>query len=193
MTRSHELDADHQALAAHVADERVLLLQRRECRHQVCADRRGVGDQLLLQQLDRRCRRGAGDGIAAERAGVRAGRPRHHLGARAGDTERQPRRDPFGDGDDVGLQAEVLRGEHPAGPAHAGLHFVDDEQDAVLRRQLAQPLQERRRRDEVAALALDGLDDDGRDFVGRDEVREELILDEREALRRAGVALPPKR
>ena len=73
------------------------------------------------------------------------------------------------------------------GAAHAGLHFVGDQQDAVLRRQLAQPLQELIGRDDVAALALNRLDDDGGDFVGRDELREELVLDEVEALRRAGL------
>ncbi len=83
------------------------------------------------------------------------------------------------------FEADVIRGEHLPRPPHAGLHFVDDEQDAVLGRQLPQPLQERRRRHEVSALALDRLDDDRRDFVGRDEVREELIFDERQALSRA--------
>ena len=34
------------------------------------------------------------------------------------------------------------------------------------------------RRHDVAALALDRLDDDRRDFVGRDEVHEQLLLDE---------------
>ena len=73
------------------------------------------------------------------------------------------------------LQTEVLAGEHLAGAAHARLHLVDDQQDAVLRRQLAQALQERRRRHDVAALALDRLDDDRGDFVGRDQVHEDLI------------------
>ena len=54
-----------------------------------------------------------------------------------------------------------------------------------LRRQLAQPLQELVGRDDVAALALNRLDDDRGDFVGRDQVHEELVLDVVEALRRA--------
>ena len=53
-----------------------------------------------------------------------------------------------------------------------------------LRRQLAQPLMKLRRRHDVAALALDRLDEHGGDLVGRDEVHEDLILDEVEALRR---------
>ena len=60
------------------------------------------------------------------------------------------------------------------GAPHARLHFVDDEQDAVLRRQLAQPLQELIGRDDVAAFALNRLDDDRGDFVGRDQVHEQI-------------------
>ena len=89
---------------------------------------------------------------------------------------------PFAMRDDVGLHAEVLDGEHLAGPAHAGLHLVDDQQDAVPVRELAQALQELRRRHEVAAFALDRLDDDRRDFVGRDQVHEASVLEELEAL-----------
>ncbi len=37
LTIAHELDADHQSLAAHVADERVLLLQLAQAAHQVLA------------------------------------------------------------------------------------------------------------------------------------------------------------
>ena len=49
-----------------------------------------------------------------------------------------------------------------AGAADAALHFVDDEQDAVLVADAAQFLHEDGGRDHVAALALDGLDEDGR-------------------------------
>ena len=75
---AHQLDADHQPLAAHVADQRVLVLQRAQPLHQVRADLRRVGHQRILEQLDRRQRRGARHRVAAERARVRARRPRHH-------------------------------------------------------------------------------------------------------------------
>ena len=80
----------------------------RAAAHQVRADARRVGHQRLLDQVDRRQRRGARHRVAAERAGVRARRPRHDLGARGRHAERQPRRDALGDGDDVRLDAEVL-------------------------------------------------------------------------------------
>src|SRR5438093_406023 len=101
---------------------------------------------------------------------------------RNGDAERHPRRDPFGDRHRIGFDATVLDREHPARAPHPRLHFVGDEQDAVLLRQLAQPLQELLGRHHIAAFALDWFDDDRRDFVGRHEVREQLIIDEAEAL-----------
>ncbi len=79
----------------------------------------------------------------------------------------------------------MLAREHPARPAHAGLDFVRDEQDAVLARELAQPLMELRRGHDVAAFALDGLDDDAGHLIGRDEVHHDLIFDVAETFRRA--------
>ena len=61
------------------------------------------------------------------------------------------------------------------------------------RRQLAQPLEKLLRRDDIAAFALNRLDHDRRDFVGRDEVHEDLILDEVEALGRAVLGLQAER
>ena len=91
----------------------------------------------------------------------------------------RPDATPLADGDDVGLDAEMLDAEHLAGAAHAGLHFVADQQDAVLSASArAAAGGTAARRDDVAALALDRLDDDRRDFVGRDEVHEHLLLDD---------------
>ena len=62
--------------------------------------------------------------------------------------------------------------------------------------QLAQPLVEDRRRHDVAALALDRLDQHRRDVVGRHQVHQHLVLEEAEALGRRtspGVALTGQR
>ena len=66
-----------------------------------------------------------------------------------------------------GRHARVIRAEHLAGAADAGLHFVEHEQDPVLVAELPQALQEPVRRHEVAALALQRLDHDRRDFLRR--------------------------
>ena len=65
--------------------------------------------------------------------------------------------------------------EQLAGPTEAGLDLVGDQEDAVLAGDLAEPGQERRRRDEVAALAEDRLDDDRRDVLGVDVLVERQV------------------
>ena len=94
---------------------------------------------------------------------------------------------------DVRLDAGVLDREHPARPPHARLHFVRHEHDAVRRRERAQPLEELIRRHDVPALALDRLDDDGGDLVGRHEVHEDLVVEEVEALGGARLRLEADR
>ena len=165
---AHQLDADHQALAADVADERVLLLQRAQAVDQVRPDgwRRS------------RPARPCSSAIVAFAAAHETGLPPNVLACAPGGhdiTSARAQVTPSGSPDAMPFamltmsarQAEVLAREHLPGAAHPRLHLVDDQQHAVLRGQLAQPLQERRRRHDVAALALDRLDDDGGDFVGR--------------------------
>ena len=55
--------------------------------------------------------------------------------------------------------------EHLAGAAHTGLHFVGNEHDAMLGGELAEAMQERWRRNDVASFALDGFHHDRRDLV----------------------------
>ncbi len=75
-------------------------------------------------------------------------RPRptlHQLGARAMNAPSgRPGGDALGADQDVRLHAGVLDRPHPAGAAHARLHLVGDEQDAVLVAQRAQPRPARR-------------------------------------------------
>ena len=59
-----------------------------------------------------------------------------------------------------GRHAEALVGEEIAGAAHAGLHLVEGQQQAVLVAELAQRLEEGMRRGAHAALALHRLDQD---------------------------------
>ena len=67
---------------------------------------------------------------------------------------------------DVGLDAVVLIGAPLAGAAHAGLNLVDDEQRAGGAGEGAGFGEELLRERANAAFALDGLDEDGADFVG---------------------------
>ena len=155
--------------------------QRPEPGDHVAADVGGVLHQPLLEQLQRHHRRRARHRVAAKRARMRAGRPRHDVGARRRHAERQARGDPFGDRDHVWPHARVLDREHLPAASHPRLHFVGDEQDAVLLRQLAEPLDELIRRHDVATLALNWLDDERRHLVRGHQMQKNLILDEVEA------------
>jgi hypothetical protein len=73
----------------------------------------------------------------------------------------KPRADALGHGHDVGLDAGPFMGEELARPAVAALHFVEDQQHAVLVAERAQAAHEFGRHGGAAALALHGLDEDG--------------------------------
>ncbi len=70
------------------------------------------------------------------------------------------------EGEDVGAHAVVLVGPPLAGGAEARLDLVEDEQEFVAVGEVAQGLQELGAEVVVAALALDGLDDQARDLGG---------------------------
>ena len=100
---------------------------------------------------------------------VAACMPGRRLGAISAVVEQGRARDAaaeaLGERHDVGRDAEVLIGEPLAGPAAAGLHFVEDQQQVVLVGQLAQLGEEAVGRDADAAFALNRLDQDRRRFV----------------------------
>ena len=75
-------------------------------------------------------------------------------------------RDALGEGHGVGLDLLVLMREVRAGPAHAGLHFIEQHQGAVLRAELAYAGQVSARRHHDACLALHRLEQDRAGLVG---------------------------
>ena len=187
-----ELDREHGAEAAHVADGREALLPGEHPRAQRLADRDGaLAEALLVDHVEDGERRGLGDGVADERAADGAVVRRvHDLRLAEHARERQAGGDRLGDGDQVGLDAVVLDREQLAGAREAGLHLVDDQADPVLVADRAQPLHELLSRGQEAALALDRLDDDRRDLLGRHLRDEELPqLGERGARVGAAVVL----
>src|SRR6185312_7354511 len=96
---------------------------------------------------------------------------------RHADAERHAGGDAFGHADDVGLNAGVLDGPPLAGAACSRLNFVHDEEDAVLVADATNLLEEVGGSDDIAALALDGFEDDGGDLLGWEDGLEEFVFD----------------
>ncbi len=117
------------------------------------------------------------DGISAKGIAVSAGRPGHQALASHHRPDGHARGDALGQGDDVGLYTPVLDGEHPAGAPETRLHLVNNVQDAVLLHQCFEPIVPLWGWHHVASLALDGLDEDGRHFFGRDNGLKHGVLD----------------
>ena len=82
--------------------------------------------------------------------------------------DREARAKRFGYGHDVGLAVfKPLVSEQLSGSSHPALYFVENQQDAMLRAQLPQALQESAVKGPRAAFALDWLDDHcSSDWVG---------------------------
>ena len=93
--------------------------------------------------------------------------------------QRQPAAQRLARDEQVGLRVVVLDRPHRPGAADAGLDLVVDPQDPVAVAQLAQLGREVGRHRDEAALALDGLEDHGRDGA-RIDVREEQLLQRRD-------------
>ena len=129
----HELDADHEAGPADVADPRVAGGDLPQPGRELRPAGGGVRHEVALADLlEDREAGGAGDRVAAERRAVGALAPALLERPRAGHRrERQAVRDRLGHADDVGDDPGVLEGPHPPGPPEAGLDLVGDEQDPV--------------------------------------------------------------
>ena len=136
----HELDAEHRALAAHLADDRRIARPSRRCApSSACSTRcASASRSSLLDHVEHREGRRGGDRVAAEGAADAAGLDRiHDLGAAGDRREREAARDALGARDQVGHDAVVLDRVPGAGAADAGLDLVGDEDDAVLGAELA--------------------------------------------------------
>ena len=161
--RRLDLDAGQQAAAAHLLDHvGMLVLDARQLLLEAQPRVAHLVEEARLQHgIEHRIADRHGQRIAAVGRAVRAG---HHalgrlLGGQEG-AERKAAADALGHRHDVGRDAGPFVREQLAGAAHAALHLVEHQQQAVLVAQLAQGLEELRG-DAHAALALHRLDHDG--------------------------------
>jgi hypothetical protein len=81
--------------------------------------------------------------------------------------KRQAGCDPLGYGQNVWHHAVMLQRKPLAGAAKTGLDFIEDQEDAVPICKRPQPFHERRRRNDIAAFAQDGFNQDGCRFLRR--------------------------
>src|SRR5215212_12022128 len=104
------------------------------------------------------------------------------LGARDEGTEWHAGCDALGAEQYVRLDAGVLDRPHLPGPPRARLDLVGDEQDPVSVADRAKASKERVFGDDIAALALDRLDDDRRDLIGGRELLEQDLVEPQQVL-----------
>src|SRR5256714_2825 len=129
----HDIDADHESAAAHVAYQLQLLRPVGHTLQQVVADFGGVREQMFfLDYVEGRERGSNAYRIAAEGGGVPTGNPVHDFGAGHGNAERHAGSDAFGHADHVRLDAGVLDGKTLTGASNAATNFVDDQHGAVV-------------------------------------------------------------
>src|ERR1700745_109722 len=114
----------------------------------------GAGEEgVLLDGFDGGERRGAGKWVAAVGSAERADAGSIHDFGTAGDgSNGHASAEGFCRGDQIGLDTEMFGGEPFAGAGEAGLHFVSDEEDAVLAADILQELEVIARRNDEAAL-----------------------------------------
>ena len=162
-TGGFNLMPEEQALAAHFLDDRrELILERGQALLHAQAF---VAHAFQEARLGHDVEDGGADGGAQGIAAVgRAMRARHHVLRDFFDgddgAEREAATDALGQRHDVGRHAVLLIGEQVARAAHARLHLVEDQHEAVLVAQLAKFLEEPDRRNADAAFAHDRLDQD---------------------------------
>ena len=167
--RRTELQSDHQSLSPDFVEHLVALDQRLQCRVEgLTREARPLDDVLVVERGQRGQPGHHGQLIAAEGSRVfesffegavdrREDAIRRENGA---DRDVAPG-EGLGDRDDVGLEIPVLVAEELAGPPETGLHLVHHQQRLVPPAEFLHLLPVLRRC-HVHALALNGLDDEGR-------------------------------
>ena len=159
-----QLESDHRAQTAHIADARKLLRECFQARMHFLSDTRRPRAQVFgFDHIEHRMRGCDADRIAAVCSSQPSAVRGIHDGCAPGHPgEREAASQALGNGNEIGHDAGMLDREHLAGPCNAALHFVGNQHDAMLVAHGAQRPQEFERRDVEAALALHRLDDDGR-------------------------------
>src|SRR5436189_574873 len=157
----HELRDVHQPDAPVVPDDVEPLLHRVQAGGHPLTEARRVRDEpFLVHDIERRHRGCARDGVPAKGVAVRPLDPEVELCVEHRGPDRDPAPEGLRESDNIGDDALALHGEHLPRPSDARLDLVRDQEDVVLLRDLRDPGEPARRRDDVPALPLDRLHED---------------------------------
>lgn len=141
--------------------------------------RRALDEPLLLEELERGERRGAGERMRYEGARVQrlafAPEGLEQLGASDRRGDRHPAAERLAAAEQIGAHAFVLDCEAGAGAAEAGEDFVDDERHAVRATVLGERREPARRWHEHALASDHRLDDGRADRLGVEGRGDELV------------------
>lgn len=163
-----EFSAGHEAEAADVADDRVLLLDLAQAGAQLLAALLGILAEVMLLDVVEHGEAGRRrDGVAAERRGARTRIGVGNLRRRDEGRDWRAVAERLGHCHDVRRHAEVLDGKQLARAREARLDLVDDEQRAMRRKDLLDALEVALRRHDDARIALDRLRDERARMTGR--------------------------
>ncbi len=154
--------------------------------HDVVTDFGRIGHERFFYDFNRSDRGFAGNRIAADRASVTAGRPRHDLTFCNHCADGHARCDAFCNRNDVRLNTVMFGSEPFAGTSHTALYFVGHVKDAVLFANLFQPLVVIGRWRDVTTFALNRFDKNGGNIIGRDHFCKILIFQHVYAIQIAG-------
>src|SRR3984885_57845 len=165
----HQLEGLHHAHAAHIADERIFLLQFFKLGAEITADNVGVLTQIFFfDDLDDGA---SGDGrhwIATEGGNRRTLKLIGELRGGDGGADRDAVAHALGAGDHVRHDFPLFDAEpFLSGAAEAGLNFVRNKQTAIFLHYAEDDLEIFRRRCDEAANALDGFGDERGDVAAR--------------------------
>src|SRR5579864_7863022 len=120
---------------------------------------------------------------------MRSWHPVHNFRLAQRDAQRHAGCDPLRHANHVRMHSAVLDRPPLSAASCPALHFISDQQDPVLVANLPQLLQEDRRRWYVTAFALHWLDENCRNFLGRNRSLENFIFNKSRARQRVLLAL----
>src|SRR5882724_11985128 len=182
---AHDFNADHQSLAAHIADNLEAAWPIVDAPENVAAHLASVLHVSAFDQVHRGHRRSDAYRVAAIRTAVRSRLPPHDAFLCDEGAQRHAAGNALRRAKNVRLDAGVFVGPPLSSASHARLHLVYDQHDPVAVADALQFLQKKCRRGDEPAFALNRLDNNRRDFLGCEEPLKHLLFEEFENFRAA--------